>query len=281
VIDGATRAGILRYVRGRRCREGGYCFYRLEEPNGSDTFHAVATLALLGALGEDVETVSFLKERQLPDGSYESVMQAYYCILSLDIFGQRPRLDPSAYLLSQFETYDPDLVPVEVPSVFRKLFLVAAAWRRLGLAPPPDKRGEILSFLLRFRKDDGGFGHPSSTLLETCQALAVFRLLGADFPGPGAEAFLRACEDPVYGFLNIPGVRPAFLEHVAAGVGAAGLLGLRPRYTRGLINFVSACRTTTGGFSRTTNTGIATLENTHEAVGILAALDGRGQQMTA
>ena len=32
----------------RKCRDGGFCFYRLEEPNGLDTYSALSVLHLLG-----------------------------------------------------------------------------------------------------------------------------------------------------------------------------------------------------------------------------------------
>ena len=39
----------IRYISERRCASGGYCFYRLDEPNAADTLYALASLALLDA----------------------------------------------------------------------------------------------------------------------------------------------------------------------------------------------------------------------------------------
>jgi hypothetical protein len=44
-------ARAARYIAGRQCQGGGFCVYRnvyLEEPNLSDTWHALAGLRLLG-----------------------------------------------------------------------------------------------------------------------------------------------------------------------------------------------------------------------------------------
>ena len=39
----------IRYISERQCASGGYCFYRLDEPNAADTLYALASLALLDA----------------------------------------------------------------------------------------------------------------------------------------------------------------------------------------------------------------------------------------
>lgn len=39
----------LHYVMERKCEGGGFCFYRLEEPNCSDTYYALSILNFLGA----------------------------------------------------------------------------------------------------------------------------------------------------------------------------------------------------------------------------------------
>jgi hypothetical protein len=52
----------IEYIRERRCSSGGYCFYRLDEPNAGDTFHALASLAMLDALPDnDVATREYLQ----------------------------------------------------------------------------------------------------------------------------------------------------------------------------------------------------------------------------
>ena len=47
----------INYVTRCRCVEGGFCFYRLEEPNASDTYYALSILNLLGVDIEDDDTV--------------------------------------------------------------------------------------------------------------------------------------------------------------------------------------------------------------------------------
>ena len=54
----------INYVTRCRCVEGGFCFYRLEEPNASDTYYALSILNLLGIDIEDDDTVFYLKNLQ-------------------------------------------------------------------------------------------------------------------------------------------------------------------------------------------------------------------------
>ncbi len=69
-----SRETTIRYITERRCESGGYCFYRLDEPNAGDTFYALASLAILDALPRNDETTrTYLHSFQLPDGSFPNV----------------------------------------------------------------------------------------------------------------------------------------------------------------------------------------------------------------
>ena len=47
IISRKTIHNIINYIKERECENGGYCFYRQEEPNSSDTYYAIATQKLL------------------------------------------------------------------------------------------------------------------------------------------------------------------------------------------------------------------------------------------
>ena len=67
------RQRVLDYVIDRQCRKGGFCFYKLEEPNGLDTYSALSLLNLLDVSFKDEKTVAYLQNMQNDDGSYDSV----------------------------------------------------------------------------------------------------------------------------------------------------------------------------------------------------------------
>ena len=89
---------ILQYVQERRCLSGGYCFYRLDEPNAGDTFHALQVLFLLGELNRDDETATFLQDLQHPDGSYSSHAAALFAGRGLQLLGESPLHDIAPFI---------------------------------------------------------------------------------------------------------------------------------------------------------------------------------------
>lgn len=263
---------IVHYIRERRCTGGGYCFYRLPEPNGSDTYHALSSLRLLDRLEQDDETAAFLLDRQTSNGAYESIFQAYYCLKSLSILGLEPKTDPSTYILQHLRAYDVDCLPVGVTSIFYKLMTVIELRQLQRLSVTFPQKESLTDFLFRYQQIDGGFGYPHSTLVETYQATRI--LVGLNYPvtSLGVDCFLAACEDPVFGFINMPRAHSAFLEHVSAGIGLSEFLNREVKYGDIISTFIRACQSRNGGFSRATHAGIASLEYTHMAVDALAII---------
>ncbi len=257
---------IVRYVLERRCREGGFCFYRLEEPNGADTYHALSTLHLLGVPFREDRTLSFLRARQQADGAYESIFQAFYCLGSLKRLGEDPDVDPAPYILEHLHVYDVEMLPAEVTSIFRRMWILVELCAIRHIVPEPSLRDAVIRFVLHFRHEDGGFGAPYATLLETAQALNILDRLDYPVKALGSESFVSRCADPICGFVDVPSTTFSFLEHIHAGVAASTLLNRPIPYATPCLQFLSACQTRSGGFSRSTHTGIATLEDTFLAV---------------
>lgn len=266
MLSDRFRQGIENYVTQRRCRDGGFCFYRLEEPNGSDTYYALSILSLLGFEVKDEKTVAYLKDRQRTDGSYESTFQAYFCISALQLFNEVPAVDPSDYILSHLGIYDVNNLPAGGSSIFGRLFLLMELCCALKLPLPDDRSESLVSFVLQYQQEDKGFGHSYASLIETMQAVKILALLGYTLSTLRVEDFEPHCEDPVFGYVNVPRTSTAFLEHIHAGIELARLLSLKPRFADRCWEFVLNCQNRTRGFSRTTHGGIATLENTWLAV---------------
>jgi hypothetical protein len=244
----------------------------LQEPNGSDTYHALSLLRLLHRLERDEETEVFLLDRQAPDGSYESIFQAGYCLKGLSILRIEPRTDPSAYILQCLRAYDVNRLPAEVTSIFGKMLAVVELLNVRSLSVPVQQKESVVEFLLRYRQADGGFGDPGSTLVETCQSVQMLSWLDYPVAGLGADRFLAACEEPASGFVGRLGTIWSFLEHVHAGIILSRILGRAVRHVAGCREFIRACQTRNGGFSRTSHAGISTLEHTDMAVDALALL---------
>ncbi|MCX7982942.1 MAG: hypothetical protein N2572_08550 [Syntrophales bacterium] len=255
----------LDYIRMRRCQSGGYCFYRLEEPNCSDTYFALATLHLMDRLSFDKETADFLLSRQRPDGSYESLSQAFFSIGGLRLLKLKPLYDPREYLFAHTQAYDVSLLPPGTNSIFAPLYFLVNTLKWLNIKVPKKSRHQITSFVLYHRKESGGFGHIKATLMETRDAMVILDGLGVTCPWNITD-FLSACEDINHGFVNIKGIRFSYLEHIQAGLEICHWLSFSPTYPGSIFNFLQACYRVNGGYARTTNTGIASLEDTYLAI---------------
>lgn len=259
----------IRYISERRCTSGGYCFYRLDEPNAADTFYALASLNLLEALPDDPVTLSYLYEFQRIDGSFSNVNVGHAVCRSLLVLGERPACDPAGWLLAAMIPPGADERPVESVSLFANLFLCVDLCTRLGIVIPSDKKAAIIDVVLRYKHPDTGFGHPRSTIIETCHALAILAALGYPVSSTGSTEFIKQCEDPSFGFLAVPGVTPAYLEHVHAGILACSVLGYRSQTHERCREFIRRCQSGNGGYVRSVFGGAATLENTYLALDTL------------
>ncbi len=265
---------ILKYIEERKCTNGGYCFYRQDEANSSDTYYAIAIQKLVDEKSiESSATISYLHGLQHPDGGFFSIIQAYYVINTLSLFLSSPTKDPSQFILDKYHSFHDQNLPVEI-SVFRKIYFLTSLTTTLKHELYPELKKEIISFILSFRNQDYGFGSSNlSTLTETMQAVQILNWL--DFPINeinNVTRFISSCNSPHQSFTNIPGTSLSFLEYIHAGFIVSRMLSYKPKYLDTTLKLVKGCQTTLGGFSRTPYTGIATLENTFYAVDTLFQL---------
>lgn len=257
----------IRYISERRCASGGYCFYRLDEPNAGDTFYALASLAMLDTLPDDDDaTRSYLNTFQHTDGSFANVSVGHAVCRSLAILGEKPQADPTGWILSLLHPPGDRARPVESASLFGNTYLLADLCTRLGIAVPSDKKEAVISAVLGYQHEDTGFGNPHATIIETSHALAILAALGHPVSQTGSTEFVKHCEDPSFGFLAVPGVTPAYLEHVHTGVLASSVLGYRSPAHGACRDFLLRCLLGNGGYARSVYGGSATLENTYLAL---------------
>ena len=261
------KENAARYILERACPRGGFCFYRLDEPNPQDTYFALATLDLLETPRHDMRTVRYLQAIQQADGAYASLAQTFFVLLSLRYLDSHSLHDPIAgferltdWLLSSASS------PGDTrSSLLAELYQVALLREAMKLDWREGQRHAILRLLHANHHRDGGYGVETSNLLETFQAVAVSRRIGHPLASTDVAPFLRACEHPVFGFTGKPGTSLFFLEYLHAGLALCDEMALQPTYGAACASFLSQCQTNTGGFART-NLAIATLENTCFAI---------------
>lgn len=256
-----------RYILERSCPSGGFCFYRLDEPNPQDTYYALAALHLLQVPYRDEQTVRYLRAIQQADGTYASLIQSFFVVLSLKYLDSGPLHDPRAGL----EGFADRLLSGTVASgdirlsLVEELYQLTALYEALTLDWPKGHREAILRLLRASRHRDGGYGAEGSTLMATFHAVVALRRIGYSPASEDVAPFLRSCEHPVFGFTGKPGTSLCFLEYVYAGLALCDEISLLPSYGEACVSFLERCQTNSGGFART-NLAIATLENTFFAL---------------
>lgn len=268
-----SRETTIRYIMERRCESGGYCFYRLDEPNAGDTFYALTSLAILDALPRDDETTrTYLHSFQQPDGTFSNVNVGHAVIKSLVLLGDRPAIAPAEWVLASMTLPGGTSRPVESTSLFEPLYHLTGLCRLLRISIPADRKKEIIRALLQYRQPDHGYGQPGSTMIETAHALAILARAGNETSSQSAIRFLKRCEDPDYGFHSVSGARPPFLEQIHAGVLACLVLGYPSPVLGHCEEFIRKCCRENGGYVRSVFGGSATLENTYLALDALAMI---------
>ena len=272
-----VRDKAIRYILDRLCPSGGFCYYRLDEPNPHDTYYALAALDCLGTPCRDGLTRRYLQALQGQNGGFSSLIQAFFVLSSLQLLHGEPLFDP-ADCLEAFTSRM--LVRLEMEdraaetTVFQDLYRLAAV-RRARWPGRQDGRADVLARHLRDRRqEDGGFGAQRSTLMDTCAAVAALRCLGQPLPAGTVTPFVRSCEHPVFGFTGIPGTALYFLEYLHAGLALCREIAVTPTYPEPCRSALLRCQTDTGGFARASRAS-ATMENTCLAVQGFAILDQR------
>ncbi|MBN1548275.1 MAG: hypothetical protein JW902_16615 [Syntrophaceae bacterium] len=268
MISKGVKDNIVKYVMERHCLMGGFCFYRIEEPNGSDTYYALSILKMLDIPFYDERTVAYLRSMQQEDGSYDSVFAAFYSLKSLLIMNQAPGHDPWPYIYNHIlvnHVYA-DKLPAEITSIFRKMTCLVDLYINFRTICDRTLNKILTQAILPYQNRDFGFGYRKSTLGETADALVMLKALAYPVKKLDTIQFISRCEIPIYGFTDIPGAMLAYLEYVYAGLLASKSIHYEPRYKNHCAEFVANCQNINGGFSRTTHNGIATLENTFYAV---------------
>jgi hypothetical protein len=274
MLSDELKKRTTRYVLERQCRGGGFCFYKLEEPSGLDTYSALCVLNLLNVPFQDEKTVSYLRNMQGKDGSYDSVFAAYYSLKSLLLLNEAPQRDPWPYILKHVrqDRVDAEKLPAEITSVFRRMAFLIDLYCTFKRDSNGSAENHFKAFILHFHNNDNGFGYRQSTLGETSRALFMLSRLAYPVQTLRAETFISRCETPGYGFTDIPDTSLSYLEYAHAGILASVITGYKLRYPDQCSDFIRYCQTKTGGFSRVTHGGIATLEDTCYAVHALKLL---------
>lgn len=244
----ATRAAVeaaVRYLESRRCRNGGYCFYRtdsLEEPNLHDTYHAVSALCLAGPSVADVhKTLQYLESSPLD--SWEHV----YCrVFALHAIGENPAARPDLVRrIGEWTISAPGTSKTPLSAWLRATCCLLELKDVVGLTVRHDALTRWVSGAAR-----GGAYGDEPNLRDTRNALAILHRLGAKVLAEETWAFLRRLQKGEAGFTLTEQGSATDLDTVQAGLDCCVLLGIPVEHAKSVRRFVLACQGGRGGFGR-------------------------------
>lgn len=255
------------YLLERQSPGGGFCFYRgyyLEEPNLSDTWHAVAALTnLLGVVLPAKNChADFIIARPIEPQPFA----LYYRVRALLALGvDDPKSTEVRSVVMALRVHLPDLA-MHAPLVDSLRRFECTLWlkRHFDLAVAADN---LALTLLQGEHVDGGYGTPPN-LLDTEAAIAVL-MLCSHTPASRTGGFVNRMAVPGFGFRLTAGSLSPNLETTCAGMTSCCRLGLPIAHARDAVAFILSCQTGNGGFARAAD-ALPDVALTHLALAALA-----------
>jgi len=262
-----------KYISDRHCPSGGYCFYQLDEPNLSDTWYALGSLTSLKEKISDELTERYInKPYPHGHGSIELFRTWYQ-------YWAYKYLEISCPL--ELQTRINDLTPpiarnqgtMESSSALEQLYYYTILLKETDSHRFQILKAEIIQAVRQWHHQDGGFGRNHSTLIETWHAVSILIATGAPVNYKETARFVSACSDNQTGFVNVPGMKPGYLEHLDAGIRLSALLQMQIEEPELCTWVISKCRNANGGYTRSVFGGNSTLEYTWYALRSLTSLN--------
>lgn len=264
-----TRSTLaIEYVLGRQCHNGGFCFYRfedLEEPNLGDTWHALASLRLLGADIPHRDTLLTWLNRY-PTASLHRDALFYWTFSHRLIDPEWVPDDRIRERIRQLPLQPPgqtDDVSDALAARLRSIRLKAT----FGAVEPAPR---IIQWLHDLH--DGGYGRKPN-LLDTADALELLGMLGVEDRTEDTRAFVDALQTPLLGFNNTRDSHYCRLRILYAGVRCCRRLGIPIRHPDVIVATVHAAQRPDGAFADVPG-ALPTLETHHQALALLAMITG-------
>lgn len=259
-----------RYVDSRRCRNGGYCFYRtdyLEEPNLFDTYHGLRAYRLLGVdIPEAEQTGRYL------DGLRNDFSQGswiYHYAFARHWLDEAWR--PGAALAARVAALE--LAPPAEGQGYGAWLRGMCQRARLKRTFATLEPAPAIAALLR-PDEEGGYG-AKPNLRDTALALELLALLGK--PPEERERtirFVNGLQSPSLGFRDTEDSSSLRLDILEAGARCCACLGQPVRHAGKVLQLALDAQGENGAFAETPG-GLPTLESHGLGLGLVAVLLGK------
>lgn len=240
--DSCARASL--YVLGRQCRNGGFCFYRnehLEEPNLSDTWHALASLKLLGTAAPRAQTLEAWLEAIDPGGLHPEALHDW--VFSRQML--RADWQPDPQICRRIAALE--LLPSqrEGGGSYSLAALLRIVRLKSGFSTL-ERPADLIAWLDRHRH--GGYGDKPN-LQETAQALELLAAFGTPDQTAVTRVFVDSLQSQLMGFNNTLDSRYCRLDILLAGVRCCAQLNLPIRHADVIAKTVFSAQREDGAFA--------------------------------
>lgn len=261
-----SRARAADYIASRQCANGGFCAYRsiyLEQANLADTWHALASLQLLGLAPPEVARLlhwldGFAPATLNPDELY------YWAFVQRQL---QPDWWPGASTreyIAQMALCVPDL-NAEDTAVLAHLLRTLKLQCVFGeLTAQP----ELVSGLRRSYQ--GGYG-AKPNLQATALAIELLNMLNEPDHSQGTRDFVDTLQRRPYGFDNTLDSSYCRLDILYSGVRCCQWLGIPIKYGSDILATVVAAQRGDGAFADVPG-ALPTLESHFTALALIRAL---------
>jgi hypothetical protein len=279
------RQKIIEYIEDKHLPDGGYFFAKVEPSGGLDTYLAVRILKLLGIRPQKEESILTFWQKEEQEGNLDNITGLFLWFGTLKELDYRLELSESHRQLltrhlqgkellkkrtfqftekGKFGLYDtsPNTLYTDIlEGELKELFYLTTLLCDLKL---DFNKQTIIDFVLSLQNNDGGFGQiRDSQISTTYYALKILTLLSYPLKYLSNTAIYTKKE-----WLKVN-----YLEELYWVIESLVLLGQPLPSPEQVTLFLYDCRRDNGGFSRSRNMGISTIEYTYYAVSILVAYE--------
>lgn len=260
-----SREKALKFIYRREHPEGGFTLYE-GIPDTKNTYYALKTLRILSKEPKNLEkTLNWI-----------SYLQS----------GRTVGLKGVFYRLNILKSYDKEL---KVTERYKKMLAMRNEFSSMELAflstsvlklTGHRNFENVKEWVLKQKKEDGGFGRNTSDIISTYYALEILNLVDPEFTNRDyfedirgdVVDFTAACQTSDGGFAYKPGSSPPYIEGVYAGIRIHEILDFKNEKLGKITDFIQKLQNSDGGFRRSKYMGISELEYTFRAIYILKSL---------
>ncbi len=261
-----SKQEIVRYIKQRHQKDGGFHFANIEPSSGADTFYAINVLSMLGESVENRESIKNFFDDLMQEDEINDVVGIYFTVNTLHKLGYEKSVLTRYFDMEEISrSYsEPDKKNIFVESVssLRNTYYATSITKLLGIKSDIDS---VLEFVRSFKHKDGGYeSRGYSSIPDTFFALSTLNNIDKLNKETPAKKYLLDGADSIL---------KSYLEYVYWHFESLLLLDERPSYIESIPNYLARCSRTNGGFCRSPFQGISTFEDTFYAVSILIKLE--------